>query len=71
MRLTRAGGWIATKSVGRYAAEPESGQRYLMKCAGVATMQANLLMIVEQQLLGAGRSRRPSCSLPIGPMSAC
>ena len=54
MRLSRAGGWIATKSVGRYAAEPESGQRYLMKCAGVATMQANLLMIVEQQILGAG-----------------
>jgi transcriptional regulator with XRE-family HTH domain len=53
MRLSRAGGWIATKSVGRYAAEPETGQRYLMKCAGVATMQANLLMILEQQLLGA------------------
>src|SRR5438876_938485 len=52
--LCRAGGWIATKSVGRYADEPETGQRYLMKCAGVATMQANLLMIVDQQLLGAG-----------------
>src|SRR5262249_16895931 len=53
MRLGRAGGWIVTKSVGRYAAEPETGQRYLMKCAGVATMQANQLMIIEQQLLGA------------------
>lgn len=53
MRLGRAGGWIATKSVGRYAAEPETGQRYLMKCAGIATMQANMLVILEQQLLGA------------------
>jgi transcriptional regulator with XRE-family HTH domain len=53
MRLGRAGGWIATKSVGRYAAEPETGQRYLMKCAGAATLQANLLTILEQQLLGA------------------
>jgi len=53
MRIGRAGGWIVTKSVGRYAAEPDSGERYLMKCAGVATMQAHLLTIIEQQLLGA------------------
>ncbi len=52
VRLWRAGGWIATKSLGRYAREPETGQRYLMKCAGVATMQANVLVILEQQLLG-------------------
>ena len=53
MRIGRAGSWIVTKSVGRYAAEPDSGERYLMKCAGVATMQAHLLTIIEQQLLGA------------------
>jgi transcriptional regulator with XRE-family HTH domain len=53
MRIGRAGGWIVTKSVGRYPAEPDSGERYLMKCAGVATMQAHLLTIIEQQLLGA------------------
>jgi transcriptional regulator with XRE-family HTH domain len=53
MRIGRAGSWIVTKSVGRYAAEPDSGERYLMKCTGVATMQAHLLTIIEQQLLGA------------------
>jgi transcriptional regulator with XRE-family HTH domain len=53
MRIGRAGGWIVTKSVGRYPAEPDTGERYLMKCAGVATMQAHLLTIIEQQLLGA------------------
>ena len=71
MRLSRVGGWIATKSVGRYAAEPESGQRYLMKCAGVATMQANLLMIVEQQLLGAGTLSTTILQPTYRPMSGC
>src|SRR5262249_22995316 len=52
MRLARAGGWIATKSLGRYADERYAGQRYLMKYAGVATVQAGLLVVVEQQLLG-------------------
>ena len=53
MRLSRVGAWVATKSLARYAAEPDTGQGYLMKCAGVATMQADILVILEQQILGA------------------
>jgi transcriptional regulator with XRE-family HTH domain len=51
-RVTRAEHWIATKSLARYADEPAGGRPYLMKCAGIATLQADLLVIVEQQLLG-------------------
>jgi len=54
MSLRRSGPWVLTKSLGRYPAEPETGLPYLMKCEGMATMQADLLTIIEQQSLGAG-----------------
>jgi transcriptional regulator with XRE-family HTH domain len=53
MALRRNGPWITTKSLGRYQAEPGTGERYRMKYAGVATMQANSLVIMEQQQIGA------------------
>jgi transcriptional regulator with XRE-family HTH domain len=54
MSLRRSGPWVVTKSLGRYTAEPETGMPYLMKCEGMATMQADLLTIIEQQSLGPG-----------------
>ena len=54
MWLRRSGPWVITKSLGRYDDEPETGLPYLMKCEGMATMQADLLTIIEQQSLGAG-----------------
>jgi len=54
MSLRRVGPWVVTKSLGRYRSEPETGLPYLMKCEGMATMQADLLTIIEQQSLGPG-----------------
>jgi transcriptional regulator with XRE-family HTH domain len=50
--LRRDGPWVVTKSLGRYV-EPYTGARYIMKCVGIATLQANALSIVESPTIGA------------------
>jgi transcriptional regulator with XRE-family HTH domain len=50
--LKREGPWVTTHSLGRYV-EPYSNARYIMKCRGIATLQANALSIVESPTIGA------------------